>query len=129
MRNRSRGWLKCQLGENPLNRSAIHEKSRKACELTQGEDIVYSPTEISGNRGFRGMRKRSTNLLVRQNGTNALTLLPVAESPASSSTQKIRHHTSARPLTSPVSIVCSTKYSLTSLTSRKNSSEPLIIES
>nr|DAG62515.1 MAG TPA: hypothetical protein [Caudoviricetes sp.] len=27
MRNRSRGWLKCRLGEIPLNRSAIHETS------------------------------------------------------------------------------------------------------
>lgn len=127
MRNRSRGWLKCQLGENPLNRSAIHEKSRKACELTQGEDIVYSPTEISGNRGFRGMQKRYTNRRARQNGKIGSMPLPAAESPASLSMLKIRLRTNARPPTSPVSIVCLIRFSLISLTSRRSSLAPLTI--
>ena len=45
--------MKCQLGEIPLNRSATHEKSREACELTQGEDIVYSPTKYRETEGTK----------------------------------------------------------------------------
>lgn len=121
MRNRSRGWLKCQLGENPLNRSAIHEKSRKACELTQGEDIVYSPTEISGNRGFRGMQKLSTSLSARQNGTNALTLRQADECHGFLSTQRTRPRISVKPLTNHALIACLTKFSPTSSTLKKSS--------
>lgn len=120
MRNRSRGWLKCQLGENPLNRSAIHEKSRKACELTQGEDIVYSPTEISGNRGFRGMRRLSTSLSARPNGTNALTLQRADEYHGFLSTQRTRPRTSVKPPTNHALIAYLTKSSPTSSTLRKN---------
>lgn len=120
MRNRSRGWLKCQLGENPLNRSAIHEKSRKACELTQGEDIVYSPTKISGNRGYKGMRKRYSSQPDRPNGTNALTLRQADECHGFLSTQRTRPRTSVKPPINHALIAYLTKSSPTNSTLRKS---------
>lgn len=129
MRNRSRGRLKYWLGENPLNRSAIHEMSRKARELTRGEDIVYSPNEISGNRGFKGMRRPYSSQPDRLNGMSGSRQLYLVVFHDFSSTRKTRRRPSARKPMDPASTDWQTTSSPINLTSRKNSWGPLIIKS
>ena len=48
--------MKCQLGENPLNRSAACEMSRKAHESTWGKDIVYSPNKYQETEGIKELK-------------------------------------------------------------------------
>lgn len=61
--------MKCQLGENPLNRSAACEMSRKAHELTWGKDIVYSPNKYQETEGIKepkyGTLPNQTRMLLR----------------------------------------------------------------